>query len=86
MLMNQQDEIGLWEARSEEPFPLPTVLVLEALRSIESSRIKTNDAYLTASRGSLNRSALLAQEDSAVSSRLAVIAAHQGIEAFLTAS
>jgi hypothetical protein len=64
------------------PFPFMTVLVLEFLR-IKDSLSKRLDPFLSMSRDFLNKSVQLSVEENPNSYRLAIIAAFQGIEAFL---
>jgi hypothetical protein len=79
---DQQNQLGFWEIDGTD-FASATVLVLETLKYLELSRPHAQDVYLAASAGLLKRSLLLSLEDSATSYRLAVLAAHLGIESLL---
>ncbi len=83
-IMQQQNELGMWDDQAL-PYPLMTVLVLEFMEFIKSRNSFSSglDPYLSMSRGLLNRSVQLSLEENSSSHRLAVIAAFQGIEAFL---
>lgn len=81
-VLEQQNAIGFWEIDGMGPASA-TVLVLETIRYLDLSRPHADDAYLVARTGFLKRSILLSLEDSSTSYRLAVIAAHQGIESLL---
>lgn len=80
-IMSQQDKMGMWD---DDGFPAPfmTVLVLEFLKRNKVYSLKL-DSYLSMSRDFINRSVQFSLEESSNSRRLAIIAAHHGIEAFL---
>ena len=83
-VISQQNHLGMWEDDGF-PFPLMTVLVLE-LAELVTTRAKPPrllQPYLQISRGFLDRSVQLSLEENSNSHRLAIIAAYQGIEAFL---
>jgi hypothetical protein len=80
-IVKQQDDFGTWDDEGF-PFPFMTVVILELLELRDTHPAMLN-LYQSMSRGFLQRSAQLSLEDSADSRRLAIIAAHHGIEAFL---
>lgn len=82
-IMQQQNDLGMWDDGGF-PFPFMTVLALEVIKSKDDfSRKRTLDPYLSMSRDFLNRSVQFSLEENSNSHRLAIIAAFQGIEAFL---
>jgi len=83
-IIQQQNNLGMWDDEGF-PFPFMTVIVLEFLESIQSKALYPNrfDPYLSMSKGFLNRSIQFSLEENSNSHRLAIIAAFQGIEAFL---
>lgn len=83
-ILSRQNELGMWEDASF-PFGFMTVLVLELARLVNSTRrsVIEMNCYLLMSRGMLDQSIRLARERNPDSRRLAIIAAHQGIESFL---
>jgi uncharacterized protein YjhX (UPF0386 family) len=81
-LMSQQNEIGFWQDDGFN-YSLCTVLVLEALDGLDHLSSRPADPYFIAAEGFLRRSSRFLREDNATSRRLAVIAAHQGLESLL---
>ena len=81
-VLEQQNVIGFWEVDGMGPASA-TTLVLETFRYLDLTRPHADDVYLVASAGYLKRSILLSLEDSSTSYRLAVLAAHLGIESLL---
>ncbi|MGF7182991.1 prenyltransferase/squalene oxidase repeat-containing protein [Tunturiibacter psychrotolerans] len=81
-LMSQQNEIGFWQEDGFN-YSLCTVIVLEALNSLQSLPSIPTDPYFIAAQGFLRRSFRFLREDNPTSRRLAVIAAHQGLESLL---
>jgi hypothetical protein len=80
-IKQQQNDMGWWD---DEVFPFPflTVLILELFEN----RVHYSaplDHYLSMSKGLLERSIQLSLEENSNSYRLALIAAHHGIEVFL---
>ena len=81
-ILNQQNKLGFWEG-SGFPFPFLTVIVLEFMKFKDFYPKKLLDPYLSMSKSFLNRSIQFSLEENSNSHRLAIIAAFQGIEAFL---
>jgi len=81
-ILNQQNKLGFWE-ESGFPFPFLTVIVLEFMKFKDFYPKKLLDPYLSMSKSFLNRSVQFSLEENSNSHRLAIIAAFQGIEAFL---
>lgn len=81
-VMEHQNVIGFWEIDGMGPASA-TTLVLETFRYLDLSRPHADDVYLTASAGLFKKSMLLSFEDSSTSYRLAILAAHLGLESFL---
>jgi len=81
-LMSQQNEIGFWQDHGFN-YSLCTVIVLEALNSFQYLPSIPTDPYFIAAEGFLRRSFRFLREDNPTSRRLAVIAAHQGLESLL---
>jgi len=81
-LMSQQNETGFWEEDGFN-YSLCTVVVLEALDGLEYLSSRPADSYFIVAEGFLRRSFRFVREDNATSRRLAVIAAHQGLESLL---
>lgn len=81
-ILNQKNKLGFWEERGL-PFPILTVLVLEFMEFKDFYPKKLLDPYLSMSKSFLNRSVQFSLEENSNSHRLAIIAAFQGIEAFL---
>jgi len=80
-IIQQQNSFGFWDSDSL-PFPLITILVLEFFKSKDFYSCKLNP-YLSMAKNFINRSFQLLLEDNINSHRLAIITAHQGMEAFL---
>jgi hypothetical protein len=81
-VLEQQKPLGFWQIDGLD-FASASVLVLETLQYLELSRPLAKDVYLAASAGLLKSSLLLSLEDNATSYRLAILAAHLGIESLL---
>ncbi len=81
-LMSQQNELGFWEEDGFD-YSLCTVIVLEALDALRYLPTMPADPYFIAAEGFLRRSFRFLREDNPTSRRLAVIAAHQGLESLL---
>jgi hypothetical protein len=81
-LMSRQSEIGFWQEDGFSDY-LCTVIVLEGLNALRYLPSIPDDPYFIAAEGFLRRSFRLLREDNPTSRRLAVIAAHQGLESLL---
>ena len=81
-LTSQQNELGFWQEEGVN-YSLCTVIVLEGLDALQYLPSRPSDPYFTAAEGFLRRSFRLLREDNSTSRRLAVIAAHQGLESLV---
>jgi uncharacterized protein YjhX (UPF0386 family) len=81
-LLSRQNELGFWEEDGFN-YSLCTVIVFEALNSLQHLQSMPTDPYFTAAEGFLRRSLRFLHEDNPTSRRLAVLTAHQGLEALL---
>jgi hypothetical protein len=81
-LIAQQGKNGLWEDTAFS-LPQPTVLIVESLEYVRSARPRPADTYMDAAAGYFRRARLLVHERDATSTRLSIVTAHLGIEAFL---
>lgn len=82
-VMTQQEATGTWDSKGF-PFPFKTVLVVEYFESRRPPNSILN-GYLSVARAFVLRGHEMALEDDENARRLAVVAAFQGVEAFLYA-
>jgi hypothetical protein len=80
----QQSSFGFWDQPGASFISL-TVSVLETLSELRARPHVIKDPYLLTAEGFLRRAETLVLDDSPTSRRLAIIAGHQGIEAFVYA-
>ncbi len=81
-LIAKQNKLGFWQEEGWDA-AFGTALVLKCLQFEEAAKHRPTDPYLLAAEGFLHRSLALLQEENPTARRLAVIAAHQGLESFL---